>query len=295
MGSAPNRILVLGGTGMLGHEAIRVLGEEHDMHASVRDPAAARGHGLNAELHAFDAGRPDRLPALLEASGAEVALNCIGIVKQLPEGSQPIPSIAINSLFPHQLAAACAERGVRLIHVSTDCVFSGELAPPAAYTEAHAPDARDLYGRSKLLGEVSEGAALTLRTSIIGWELERALGLLEWLASQAGNPIRGFANAHFSGLTTHALARVVGEVVRDHPELGGLYQVSSEPISKYALVSELGEALGLGCTVERVDEPHVNRVLDSSRFRAETGIESPAWSEMIAELARERSLEPQPR
>jgi dTDP-4-dehydrorhamnose reductase len=279
------RVLVFGGGGMLGHEAIRVLGGDHDVSATVRDPAAAASQDLGAPLHAFDARRPEGLPSVLEASGAEVAVNCIGIVKQLPEGSQPVPAISVNSLFPHQLAEACAARGVRLVHVSTDCVFSGELPAPARYTEAHAADARDLYGRSKLLGEMDdpEADALTLRTSIIGWELGRSTGLLEWLVSQRGQPIRGFANALFSGLTTRALARVIGTVIADLPQLRGLYQVSSEPISKYDLVAALNDALGLGCTIERVEEPRVNRVLDSGRFRAATGMTIPTWPEMIAE------------
>src|SRR5918992_5632941 len=206
-------VLVLGATGMLGHQAVDVLAEELDVHGTARDPERAIGYGLAAPLHRFDAARPDELADLLAATGADVVLNCIGIVKQLDEASQPIPSIAINSLFPHQVAAICAARGARLIHVSTDCVFAGTLPPPARYTEEDLPDARDLYGLSKLLGEVTEREALTLRTSIIGWELERASGLLEWLAYRSGQTVRGFAGAWFSGLTTRALSRVIARVI----------------------------------------------------------------------------------
>jgi dTDP-4-dehydrorhamnose reductase len=272
---------------MLGHQAVRELADEFEVHASVRDPAAAERHGLPAALHAFDAVRPESIGELLERSGAEVAVNCIGIVKQLEDASRPVPAIAINSLFPHQLAEACAELGVRLIHLSTDCVFSGELPAPAAYTEDDPPDPRDLYGRSKLLGEVTEGDALTLRTSIIGWELERSSGLLEWAASRSGREVRGFAGAIFSGLTTSALARVITELIREHPRLRGLYHVSADQISKFELLTELNRALDLRLSIERTEEPHVNRALDSSRFRAATGVAIPSWPEMISEYAKE--------
>ncbi|MEX2413287.1 MAG: sugar nucleotide-binding protein [Thermoleophilaceae bacterium] len=214
MTAARTRLLILGGTGMLGHEAVRVLAPDFEVHATVRDAGLAARHGLPAhELHEFDAWRPERLPDILTATGADAVLNCIGVVKQLDDASRPVPSITLNALLPHQLAEACGNAGARLVHVSTDCVFSGELPAPRRYAEDDVPDPRDLYGRSKLLGEVHDGA-LTLRTSIIGWELERASGLLEWLASERGKRVRGFANALFSGLTTRALARGGGASAR---------------------------------------------------------------------------------
>lgn len=289
MSPSPPTVLVLGATGMLGHQAVHVLGEQFEVHGTARDPERAAAHGLTAPLHRFDAARPEDLDGVLERSGAAVVLNCIGIVKQLEAASLPVPSIAVNSLFPHQVAAVCEARGIRLVHLSTDCVFSGELEPPARYGEDDVPDARDLYGRSKLLGEVTEGGALTLRTSIIGWELGRASGLLEWLASQAGTRVRGFAQAWFSGLTTRALSRVIAGVVCDAPDLRGLYHVAAEPISKYDLLVALDEALGLRCTVERVEEPRINRALDPSRFLKATGFEIPSWESMISEYAGDRA------
>lgn len=294
MSDAEPRVLVLGATGMLGHVAVRVLGERFEVEATARDPEAAKALGIDVPLHRFDATRADALPALLETVEPAVVLNCIGIVKQLDDASKPVPSITINSLFPHQLATACAERGVRAIHVSTDCVFSGRLAPPAAYGEDDLPDAGDLYGRSKLLGEIG-APGLTLRTSIIGPELERASGLLAWLVSEAGNEIRGFVNAHFSGLTTEALAHVVARVIAEAPSLAGIYHVSSEPISKLDLVTALNDALDLGCEIVPADEPHINRVLDSSRFRGETGIDIPGWQEMVDSYAKEGRREPNAR
>ena len=139
---------------MLGHEVVRGLSERHEVHATVRDVDAARGHGVGGELHAFDASRPEALGELLGAVRPAAVVNCIGLVKQLEEASRPASAVALNALFPHQAAAASAEHGARFLHVSTDCVFAGELAPPGRYTEDDTPDARDLYGLSKLLGEV---------------------------------------------------------------------------------------------------------------------------------------------
>jgi dTDP-4-dehydrorhamnose reductase len=269
---------------MLGHEVVRGLSDRMEVHATVRDPVAARRHGLEGELHAFDATRPETLAGVLEGIRPAAVVNCIGLVKQLEEATRPASAITLNALFPHQVAAACAEQRTRLIHVSTDCVFSGELEAPLRYTEDDTPDARDLYGLSKLLGEVNARGALTIRTSIIGWELERASGLLEWLVSQAGKPVRGFAGAIFSGLTTRALTAVIEELLVEH----GLYHVASEPISKYDLLVALDDALELGCTIERVDEPRINRALDPSRFHEATAIEIPSWREMIASYPRER-------
>ena len=153
MTPGPSRVLVMGGTGMLGHVAVGVLAEGADVVASVRDPQAARRYELPAELVGFDAVHDD-VHELVERVRPETVLNAIGLVKQLPAGQSPRSAIRLNALFPHQLADACAGVGARLIHISTDCVFSGELPAPGRYTEDDVPDGRDVYGRSKLLGEV---------------------------------------------------------------------------------------------------------------------------------------------
>jgi dTDP-4-dehydrorhamnose reductase len=280
------RVLVLGATGMLGHVVARRLATGFEVHSGVRDVERARRLGIAGELHAFDAmdgSAVDLIAALRPAA----VINAVGLVKQLEEASRPVPAITINALFPHVLAEASASAGARLVHVSTDCVFSGELAAPAAYSEDDAPDPKDLYGRSKLLGEVTAAPGLTLRTSIIGWEPERASGLLEWFASQRGNVVNGFTGAIFSGVTTETLAAVIDTVLRDHPDLSGLYHVSAEPISKLELLNRLADVLGMPCEIRPVDEPRINRALDSSRFREATGIEIPGWEDMLAVYRKE--------
>lgn len=282
-----HRILVLGATGMLGHTAVRVLADRFDVHGTARDTKRAADLGVGGTLHPFDAWSPEALRPLLREIRPQAVINCVGVVKQLDAANDPVHAITLNALFPHQVARICADEEVRLVHISTDCVFSGALPAPERYTEDHVPDARDLYGRSKLLGEVSDAGAVTLRTSIIGWELGRQTGLLEWFASQAGRTVQGYTNAVFSGLTTAALSHVIAEVLRDHPQLYGLWHVSADPISKYDLLSAFNRELDLGCTIEPVASPRINRALDSSAFRSRTGIDIPTWSTMIHEQARE--------
>jgi dTDP-4-dehydrorhamnose reductase len=288
-GRRDERALVLGATGMLGHEVVEHFARAYEVHATVRDPAAAQKYRIPATLHRLDASDVLHVYELADRLGPRVVVNCIGIVKQLAEGSQPIPTITVNALFPHHVAAAAVEVGARLIHVSTDCVFSGDIPLDRAYTEDDLPEAQDLYGRTKLLGEVGS-PALTIRTSIIGWELTRSTGLLGWFATQRGAEVSGFTRAIFSGLTTQALAEVLLEVSLRYPELAGLYHVSADAITKHDLLRMIAERLQLDAEITPVDRPVINRALDSSRFRAATGIEIPTWDEMLdAYLVTERN------
>jgi dTDP-4-dehydrorhamnose reductase len=274
---------------MLGHQVAKRFAADFEVHATVRDTDAAARFGLLANLHEFDAHSPERIGTLIDRIEPSVVVNCIGLVKQLEEASRPIPAIRVNALFPHLAAEAAASGGARFIHISTDCVFSGRLPLDDRYTEESPPDAYDLYGRTKLLGEVVDGEALTLRTSIIGWELTRATGLLGWFAAQEGQTVQGFMQAIFSGLTTPALADVIADVAMNHPEVHGLYQVSAEPIDKYHLLMLIRSKLSLDVHVMAVDEPVINRALDSARFRKATGISMPSWDVMIDRIAKERN------
>jgi dTDP-4-dehydrorhamnose reductase len=190
----------------------------------------------------------------------------------------------INSLFPHRLADLCGSEGARLIHISTDCVFSGTTG---GYRESDMPDAEDLYGRSKQLGEVIRPGCLTIRTSIIGREITKAVGLLEWFIQQRDGTANGFTRAIFSGLTTLELSRILLEVVSDHRDLAGLYHVASQPISKHDLLQAIDRVLGLGIEIDPKDEPVIDRSLDGARFEAATGIKVPTWHKMISDLAKD--------
>jgi dTDP-4-dehydrorhamnose reductase len=284
--SAP-RVLVIGASGMLGHEAIRVLAADFEVWGACRDAGALPDLGVPAErmLGGLDATDGAAAYALVGRVRPDLVLNAVGIVKQLAAAKAAIPSITVNSLWPHVLADACAAHGARMVHVSTDCVFSGARG---GYTESDVPDAFDLYGRSKLLGEVTDrDNVVTLRTSIVGWQLGEPTGLAGWFAAHRSERLTGFAKAVFSGLTTHALTDLIRDVILPDESLCGLWHVSADPVDKYTLLARLAAYLGWDVDLTPADEPVVDRSLDSTRFRERTGWTPPCWDEMLEQLARE--------
>lgn len=279
------KILVLGATGMLGHKAMQILSKRYDVVGSVRrDPAGYRDHPVLKDLELagnVDVNDFSSVVSPVQRIRPDVVLNCIGIVKQLKEAYDPVPSIRINALFPHLLAQLCVEEGIRMVHMSTDCVFSGRTG---MYTEHDFPDADDLYGRTKYLGEVDYPGCLTVRTSIVGRELDSAHGLLGWFFSQQGKKVSGYTKAIFSGLTTNALSEVIGNVIERHPDLRGTWQVASSPINKYDLLVQVRDRFGLEIEIEPDESVAIDRSLDPARFIARTGITIPTWPEMIEQL-----------
>jgi dTDP-4-dehydrorhamnose reductase len=271
---------------MLGHKLWQLSRSRLETWATVRTVTpAVRELGVVDEartLTGVDVARPGVLDELLARVRPDVVVNCIGIVKQLAEAKDPVTSITINALHPHLLARACAARGSRLIHISTDCVFDGARG---GYREDELTNATDLYGRTKALGEVTAPGCLTLRTSIIGRELSGTSGLVEWFLSRRGSTADGYSRALFSGLTTAELSRVILQVIDAHPALEGLYHVSAAPIDKYALLTLLDRAFGTGVTITPRDTPVIDRSLDSARFRRATGIVPPAWDAMVDAMA----------
>jgi len=216
-----------------------------------------------------------------------VVVNAIGMVKQRATAHDPVLSITVNSLFPHRLAELCRGSGARLIHFSTDCVFSGRRGE---YTEDDTPDPVDLYGRSKLLGEVADAGILTIRTSIIGRELENMTGLLEWFLGRAGTRVPGFAKVIWSGVTTNFLAAVVGKLAQASQSVDGIFHVSGPPISKYELLLALNDAFGTATTVEPDETIVSDRSLNSDRFWSRTGLTRPSWNDMLSALVEDSRL-----
>jgi dTDP-4-dehydrorhamnose reductase len=279
------RILVVGATGMLGHEAVRLLAPDFEVWGACRDGQAAEGLGVPGAriLAGLDVCDPASASWMLDRVQPDVVLNAVGIVKQHAAAKAAVPSIKVNSLWPHMLADACQVAGVRMIHVSTDCVFSGRRG---RYTEDDVPDAADLYGRSKLLGEISDRKhVVTIRTSIVGWQLGKPTGLVAWFAVHRAEPLQGYTRAVFSGLTTRALTEAVRDVILPDPGLSGLWHVSAEPIDKFSLLTTLADDLAWSVQLTPVDKPVLDRSLDSSRFRERTGWSAPAWKDMLQDLA----------
>ncbi len=275
---------------MLGHTLWRLSSQRHDTYGTLRlDLASARwGRFFDAHrvVEGVAADDVDSVVRAVALAKPDVVVNCIGIIKQRPSAQDPVASIGVNALFPHRLARLCRARGSRLIHISTDCVFSGSRG---RYTEHDVADAADLYGRSKLLGEVDEVDCITLRTSIIGRELAGSFGLLEWFLDQRGKAVRGYRRALFSGLTTPAFAALILSLIEAHPDLSGVWHVASAPISKYDLLCAIRDALALDISIEPDDSLVVDRTLDDSRFRVRTGLPVPTWAEMIEPLAYEET------
>jgi dTDP-4-dehydrorhamnose reductase len=213
-------------------------------------------------------------------------INCVGVIKQRARAALPIPSITINSLLPHKLAEMAMRWGGRLIHFSTDCVFSGKRG---GYTEEDLSDAEDLYGKSKFLGEVAVENALTLRTSIIGRELMEHRSLLDWFLSQKQKTLRGYRRVIYSGLTTNYLAGLVGTIIEKHPGLNGLYQAASEPITKYDLLCLVREAYGLTVEIEPDDVEVSDRSMRGDRLRGAIAYTCPSWPELTRQLAEDNT------
>ncbi len=271
---------------MLGHSLLQNLAGEHEVKVTVRN-------SLNAYLPS-DLFRPDNtydsvdirdsaaLHTTLRHFKPHAIINAAGIVKQRKAAKDHISSIEINALFPHRLAAMAAAESIRLFQVSTDCVFSGRRGH---YQESDLPDPFDLYGRTKLLGEVDNSGCVTLRTSIIGLEVASRQGLVEWALSQHGE-IGGYVNAMYSGVTTRELARVLNLLLTRVTTLHGVWHVASEPISKFNLLTSLFGAIGrTDVTVVPDYSVSCDRTLDGSAFSRVTGYVTPPWQSMLDELA----------
>lgn len=278
------RILILGGDGMMGHQLVNSFRDRHEVSVTLhRSKEDYIGIDLFSHINAYygtDVTTPGAVSGVMNDFRPEAVVNCVGIVKQLATAREAIPSITVNALLPHQLSLHCREQGVRLLHLSTDCVFSGRQG---GYREDDFPDADDLYGRTKLLGEVAEPPCLTLRTSIIGWELSRKKSLLEWFVQQT-SPIKGFTKAIYSGFSTMEMARIIDLMLTVYKDASGVYHVSSEPISKFDLLVGMNERLGLKQVIMPDNDYHCDRSLDSSRFRREFNYKPPSWDLMIEEL-----------
>ena len=277
------KVLVLGATGMLGNAVLRTFADDSRFEVTGTARSNAARQLLPEELRdlvitGIDVEQYDSLVDCFANVRPQIVINCIGLIKQLSSANDPLSALPVNAMLPHRLARLCAINGARLIHVSTDCVFDGSKG---MYHESDRADAYDLYGRSKLLGEVDYENAITLRTSIIGHELGSANALVDWFLSQEG-AVKGFTQAVFSGLPTVELARVMRDLVIPRPNLRGLYHVSAQPIAKYDLLKLVAEIYGKKIDIVPDDSLKIDRSLNSDRFRQATGFLPASWPELIS-------------
>lgn len=290
------RILILGGSGLIGHKLLQKLTHRFDdVHATLRgDAGRFEWTGLfdGPNIHEnFNARDHEAVEQRLNGINPDVVLNCIGITKRRPEVNNPLNAISVNSLFPHWLARWAGERGKRVIHFSTDCVFDGA---EGNYSEDSPTTGTDAYGQTKALGEIRYDHTLTIRSSFVGQELAVHSELLDWFLQQRGKTIKGFTDAWYSGISTIEMARIVGDIIEHHPDLNGLYQLSTaEPVSKYELLCLARESYDLEVEIIPDDSLSVRPTLDGTRLRREIGYTVPSWPQMMQGLASERDLYPQ--
>jgi len=279
------RVLILGANGMLGHKILQVLSSHFQVWGTLRGEIESfQGLPIYSEaslIAGVQAENEKELERAMNQVNPDWVINCIGVIKQPENANDHIASILINSLLPHRLEKMCIDKGAHLIHFSTDCVFSGGKG---CYSENDQPIPNDFYGHSKLLGEVSGTGCITLRTSIVGRELQGNGSLIEWLLAQRGKSVRGYSRAIYTGLTTNTIARLMAKIIGYFPELEGIWHVSSEAISKYELIKIVNKVYGLDLKISKDLEFVCDRRLDSSRFRERTGFQPESWEKMIAEM-----------
>lgn len=284
------KILILGGSGMLGHQIWRHFREHNETWVTLRcEGDEFKKYGLFCDHRFFpgvDVTNFDALTRVIREFRPDAVLNCVGIIKQLNEAKNPIQSLTINSLLPHRLAEVCGEVAARLVLFSTDCVFSGKRGH---YTEDDVSDAEDLYGRTKYLGEVTGlSHVITLRSSIIGRELGTAHSLVDWFLSKNGGNVRGYRHAIYTGFTTIEMARIVERVLTDQRGLSGLWHVASDPISKHDLLMCIREKFNIEVEIDPYDDFVCDRSLIGARYSEATGYRAPRWSAMIEEMAAQQ-------
>ena len=280
------KVLILGGNGMLGHKLVQQISPQFDVWTTVRQPFETfRRFGIFTEektLDRINVDDPSILEGVISKLRPDVVINAIGVIKQLPSSRDVITTLTANSILPHRLSELTRRFDFRLICVSTDCVFSGDKG---MYTEADRSDASDLYGRSKSLGEVADDNCITVRTSIIGRELASTHSMVEWFLSNRGGKVNGYANAIYSGFPTVVFADIIANLLNEHPDLYGVYHVSSEPINKFELLGMIDKAYGSKIQIDRFEDFAIDRSLDSSRYREATGFRPPDWHEMVERMA----------
>jgi len=279
------KVLVIGASGMIGSTIVRVIAENKDweIYGTIRYETVKQFFAPKVRenfLTNVDVTNYDSLVSVFNEIHPDVVINCAGLTKHISGSEDPVKAIPINALMPHRLAELCKFLGARLIHISTDCVYSGKKGN---YLESEPADSMDIYGKSKLLGEVDYPHAVTIRTSTIGHELSTKHGLLEWFLSQEGQ-CKGFQRAIFSGLPTIVLAQIIRDIVIPNKDLRGLYHVAGRPISKYNLLKLIAEIYGKSIEIIKDETFTIDRSLNADKFQSATGYVSPEWPDLIQSM-----------
>ncbi len=285
------KVLILGGNGMLGHKLIQVFRNKFEVWSTLRkkvsDFSDLNIFDKNNTFENIDAQDFEAVSSVIKELKPNIVINAVGVIKQKSDSKDVIKTLEINSIFPHKVAQVTQSIGAKFITFSTDCVFDGN---DGNYTENDISNATDLYGRSKYLGEVSEENCLTLRTSIIGREIQTSNSLIEWFLGNKGEKVFGFTNAIYTGFPTIVISEILADIIEKHQTLQGIYHLSSDPINKYDLLNLVKSKLDLDIEIEPCSDFHIDRSLNSKKIRDEINFVPQTWNEMIESMLSETAF-----
>ena len=273
------KILILGADGMIGHKMAQSLSHFNLYLNSRSHSNYLQEHFPNSTLSNFDFLNQN-IEDLLEKTSPDYIINAVGITIRRGASDNEQTNF-LNSQLPQKINFWCKENKKKQIHFSTDCVFSGDKGN---YNDLDLPDAKDNYGKSKGEGEINSKSTLTIRSSMIGREIYNKTELLEWVISNKNKKIKGFDNVIYSGVTTLWMSKTVNEIIKNYPDLYGIYNISSPPISKYNLITIINTYFNLNIEIERDSSYYSNKSLNSDRFFSETNFKKPNWDEMLSNL-----------
>ncbi len=281
------KLLILGANGLLGNTLTKYFFEKknYETYGFLRDSSKLnffKKEYISRLIIIKDVLNINDLRKKIKDLMPDVIINCIGQTNKITEENfnNIEKYINLNSLFPFRLKEICHEIKSRLIHFSSDCVFSGEKG---FYSEKDNPDPNDIYGKSKLLGELDNENIITIRKSVIGHELDSKKGLLEWFLNQEGS-VEGYKEAIFSGLTVLELARIIDMYILPNKGINGIIHLSGDPISKYDLLKIVANQYNKIIKIEPNVEIKIDRSLNSEYFKNLTGYKSDPWPSLVKSM-----------
>ena len=274
------RILILGADGMIGHKIAQSL-EDFELILASRKSISSKSIGVINGKMVLHNLITDSLDLLLDSTTPDIIINCAGITTRRGVEDNIVNTELLNSDLPHKLDSWANLNSKKLIHFSTDCVFSGNRGN---YLDNDFADADDIYGKSKALGEVNSPNTLTIRCSMIGRELYNFTELFEWLKKNKNKKIEGYSKAFYSGITTVRMGMILNQILKKNLNLSGIYNISSTPISKFDLLIKLSNAFNLNVEVKQNTNNKSNKVLISEKFTEITGMYPSNWDDLISEF-----------
>ena len=275
------KILILGCTGMIGSSIFNQsnLDKNFISFGTYKDKKKIN-FLKDKKLIYFNIARKEKLKIIIENIRPNIVINCIGLTKHIT-GKNKKNFLNINSKFPHYGKKISNKYNAKFIQISTDCVFDGKIGK---YNEKSQPNAKDMYGLSKALGEINDNFNLTIRTSTIGHEINSKYGLLEWFLSLKKN-CQGYTNAYFNGLPTYYLSKILLKILSKY-NLSGLIHISGIKISKYHLLKKINKIYDKKIKIIPDNTIRIDRTLDNSKLKKIIKF-TPRWGQLISKMKQD--------